>query len=206
MVVISAEFSIEYGPPETVERYTLYPETADVLAAQFRVTECAIAWTPVPVSVMVEGEFVALLLTVAVPGNVPVPRAQKSHCGLRSHSWFSRPIQFASRGGRRWTQLLRPREMLTLEMVTSEFPALVNVTPKVLVPPMLTPAKPRVVVLGLRRDVAAVTVRVAALLVTLPVPFVIVTVSCALLSETVSAGVVYDAVVAPPMAVPFFFH
>ena len=50
------------------------------------------------------------------------------------------------------------------------------------------------------------TVKIAALLVTLPTLLLIVTVNWALLSEAVVAGVVYDAEVAPLTAVPFFFH
>ena len=52
----------------------------------------------------------------------------------------------------------------------------------------------------------AVTVRVAALLVTFPELSVTTTVNCAALSEDDVAGVVYVEEVAPPMAVPFFFH
>ena len=44
------------------------------------------------------------------------------------------------------------------------------------------------------------------MLVTVPAASVIVTVNFAPLSVEVVAGVVYDADVAPPMAVPFFFH
>ena len=53
---------------------------------------------------------------------------------------------------------------------------------------------------------AAVTVRVALLLVTLPTESLTVTVNDAPLSEFVVAGVVYDAEVAPLMALPFLLH
>ena len=53
---------------------------------------------------------------------------------------------------------------------------------------------------------AALTVRVAALLVTLPAELLTITVNCAPLSELVVAGVVYEVEVAPLIAVPFFFH
>lgn len=53
---------------------------------------------------------------------------------------------------------------------------------------------------------AAVTERVAALLVTLPVLLLTVTVKEAPLSEVDVAGVVYDDKVAPEIALPFFFH
>ncbi len=50
------------------------------------------------------------------------------------------------------------------------------------------------------------TVKVAALLVTLPAFPVTVTVNDAPLSPTTVAGVVYDAETAPLIEVPFFFH
>jgi hypothetical protein len=80
--------------------------------------------------------------------------------------------------------------MLTFETVTFEFPAFVNITLSMLLLPMLTFAKFRLVALVLSRYVAAFTVSVAALLVTLPALFVTVTVNWAPLSEAVVAGVV----------------
>lgn len=59
-----------YGPPETVDRYTLYPTTVEVLAVHESETECATACIPVPESEMLIGEFVALLVTVTVPDTV----------------------------------------------------------------------------------------------------------------------------------------
>ena len=53
---------------------------------------------------------------------------------------------------------------------------------------------------------AAVTVRIAGLLVRLPVLSVTTTVNCAPLSALVVAGVVYDAPDAAPIGDPFFFH
>jgi hypothetical protein len=52
----------------------------------------------------------------------------------------------------------------------------------------------------------ALTVSVAALLVTLPEVPVTVTVKDAPLSEATVAGVVKEAAIAPPIAAPFFFH
>ena len=71
--MINVEFSFVYGPPETVERYTLYPDTGDTLAVQDSVTECETGWTPVPDRETVAGELVALLVTVTLPGRLPVP-------------------------------------------------------------------------------------------------------------------------------------
>ena len=53
---------------------------------------------------------------------------------------------------------------------------------------------------------AGLTVRVAALLVTLPAELLTTTVNCAPLSDVAVAGVLYVADVAPVIDVPFFFH
>lgn len=97
-------------------------------------------------------------------------------------------------------------EMVTLEIVTFEFPPLVKITGRMLLLPILTLEKLRLVLLALRMSVAAVTVSVAALLVMLPELLVTVTVNCSLLFPVVVAGVVYEDEVAPLMAVPFIFH
>ena len=69
------ESNFEYGPPETSERYTSYPATADGLGVQVSDTEWETAWedvaAPSPESEIVAGEFVALLVTVTVPGKLP---------------------------------------------------------------------------------------------------------------------------------------
>ncbi len=80
--------------------------------------------------------------------------------------------------------------MLTFDIVTLEFPALVKVTGKITVLPTSTLEKLRLVWLALRMSVAAFTVRVAALLVTVPVVLVTVTVNSAPLSVVAVAGVV----------------
>jgi hypothetical protein len=53
---------------------------------------------------------------------------------------------------------------------------------------------------------AAATLRVAVLLVTLPALLVTTTVNSGRLAETVVGGVVYDEEFAPLMGVPFFCH
>ena len=60
-----------YGPPDVVERKTLYPTTVEVLAVHESVTECCTGCTPVPVVVIVIGELVALLATLTVPEALP---------------------------------------------------------------------------------------------------------------------------------------
>jgi|SRR5580704_3844096 hypothetical protein len=69
------ESNFENGPPETSERYTLYPATFDALGVQLSntdgATEGETADAPVPEKVMVAGEFVALLASVTLPGKLP---------------------------------------------------------------------------------------------------------------------------------------
>ncbi len=56
-----------YGPPDVDERYTRYPTTVlEVLAVQLSATECWTVVTPVPESVTVNGELVALLVTTTL--------------------------------------------------------------------------------------------------------------------------------------------
>ena len=81
-------------------------------------------------------------------------------------------------------------ERETFEIVTLEFPLFVNVTGRLLLLPIFTLEKFKLLRFALSMAVTAVTVSVAALLVTLPAAFVIVTVNCAPLSADVVAGVV----------------
>jgi hypothetical protein len=53
---------------------------------------------------------------------------------------------------------------------------------------------------------AELTVRVAALLITLPIELLTTTLNCDPLSDVAIAGGVYVADVAPLMDVPFFLH
>src|ERR1039457_4083509 len=97
--------------------------------------------------------------------------------------------------------------MVTVDIVTFEFPPLVKITDRMLLLPILTFEKFRLVLLALRiKEPVAFTVSVAVLLVMLPALLVTVTVNCAPLSAVVVAGVVYEDEVAPPMAAPLFFH
>jgi len=69
------ESNFEYGPPETSERYTSYPATADALGVQVSDTEWETVWedvaAPSPEREIVAGEFVALLATVTLPDKLP---------------------------------------------------------------------------------------------------------------------------------------
>lgn len=172
----------------------------DALAVQFSVTECETGWTPVPVREIVLGEFVALLVTVTLP--VALPVAAGANVTFKVAVWPGVRICPEDTPA-----AVNPGpEMLTPETVTDEFPPLVNVTGRMVLLPRLTLEKLKLAWLALRMSVEAVTVNVAALLMTLPAPLVTVTVNCAPLSEVAVTGVVYDADVAPPIAVPFFFH
>ncbi len=71
VVTTTAEFSLVYGPPEVVERYTLYPATAEGLAFHDRSTKCGTGAIPVPLSVIVVGELVALLAKEVDPVTAP---------------------------------------------------------------------------------------------------------------------------------------
>ena len=69
---MSEEFSfVGYGPFDVVPRYTLYPFTGDELAVQDNVAECGVVATPVPETVIVDGEFVALLAMLTLPFTNP---------------------------------------------------------------------------------------------------------------------------------------
>ena len=178
------EFSFVYGPAETVERYTLYPATVDVLAVQSSVTECETGWTPVPEREIVAGELVALLATVTFPATLAAAAGVKVTFSVAVCAGVKIcPVETPL--------VVNPApEMLIFETVTLEFPAFVNVTLSMLLLPMLTFPKLRLVLLALSRNVAAFTVSVAALLVALPAALVTVTVNWAALSEVVVAGVV----------------
>jgi hypothetical protein len=67
------ESNFENDPPETSERYTLYPATVDVLGVQVSATEWETVCeaVPSPEREIVAGEFVALLATVTLPGKLP---------------------------------------------------------------------------------------------------------------------------------------
>ena len=52
-------------------RYTLYPETVEVLAIQPSVTLCVAGWTAVPEREIVEGDPLALLVSVTLPAALP---------------------------------------------------------------------------------------------------------------------------------------
>ena len=81
-------------------------------------------------------------------------------------------------------------ETVTLEIVTLELPEFVSVTTRLVLEPVLMFPKLKLVGLALSRYVAAFTVSVAALLVTLPAELLTTTVDCAPLSVVVVAEVV----------------
>jgi hypothetical protein len=120
----------------------LYPFTAGGLASQVSVTECATGWTPVPDRETVAGELVALLVTVAVPVRIPVAAGVKVTFSIAVCPGVKIcPVETP-------LAVYPAPEILTLEMVTFEFPALVIVAPRTLLPPRLTFPKLRLVALA----------------------------------------------------------
>jgi hypothetical protein len=194
------EFTIAYGPPDIVERYTLYPETVDELAVQFSNTECPVGCAPDPDREIVNGEEAASLATVALPNMLPAAAGANVTFKVAVCPGVNiSPDEIPP--------AVNPApETLRLEIVTVEFPALVKVTPCTLLPPVFTWPNGIVVRLAVRMNVAGTKVSVAALLVVLPALFVSTTVNCAPLSEAVVAGVEYIGEVAPLIATPFLFH
>ena len=159
--------------------------TVDVLAVQFNVAEWEIGWTPVPDKVIVAGEFEALLATPMLPGTVPVPAgANVTFSVTTCPGVMICPLETP-------TAVKPGPAIVTFEIVILTVPELVKVMPRTRLLPIFTLLKFKLVVLGVSAPgVAALTVRVAALLVTLPTELVTTTVNCAPLSAVVSAGVV----------------
>ena len=133
---------------------------------------------------MASGEFVALLATATLPVMLPAAdgvnvAVNAAVCPGVKMSPPETPLA------------LKPGpETLTPETVTSEFPALVNVTLLVALLDTFTLPKAKLEALEFRRSVPVVTVSVAEVLVALPMLLVTWTANWALLSEVTSAGVV----------------
>ena len=146
-------------------------------------TECVAAVTPVPDSEMLDGELVALLLTVMLP--LADPFADGANV----------EVSVVVCPGARMIPLalleLKPAPATsTCEIVTLEFPVFVSVTFCVPLLDTFTLPKFKALELELSNNVvAAVTVSVAELLVTLPEPFFTDTANCAPLSLVIVAGV-----------------
>ena len=155
-----------------------------MLAVQFKVTECVIGCAPVPDKLIETGEFAALLATVALPVMFPVAAGVK--LTLNSTACPGDRIRPAET-----PVAVKPGpEMVTFAIVMLELPEFVKVTPNVLVLPELTLPKLKADVLTVSAPATALTVSVAAALVTLPAELLTVTVNCAPLSAPAVAGVV----------------
>jgi hypothetical protein len=167
-----------------VLEYTLYPVTEDVLAVQFSKTEYAVGATPVPDNAITVGEFAALLVIVMLPAALPLDAGSNvaltaALCPLDRIIPEDTPLA------------PNPAPVtMTFEIVTLGLPALVSVTFCVLLLDTLMLPNMRLVALQFRMEVAAFTVRSAAVLVALPALFLTATVNRAPLSEVVVAGVV----------------
>jgi hypothetical protein len=137
------------------------------------------------VSAIVAGELVELLLTVTVPLATPLADGAKvtpttAVCPGMSINPAAPPPE------------LKPApDTITCEIVTFEFPALVNVTFCKLLLDTFTLPKFKMGTLGFSKSVTgAVTVRFAPLLMMLPAPLLTTAAKTAPLSELVVAGVV----------------
>ena len=127
----------------------MYPTTAEALAVQNNVAECELGRTPGPESEMMAGELVALLATEMLPVMFPAT------VGLK----VTFNVEFCPGArvipGETPLAVNPAPEMLTLEIDTLEFPALVSVIPMTLLLPSTTLPKLRVAELAFRSEVAA---------------------------------------------------
>jgi hypothetical protein len=140
--------------------------------------------TPVPDKAMVAGELVALLATTTLPVALPV-------AGGANVTFIVADCPAAKVvPAERLLELKPAPEAVTPEMVTFAVPVFLTTTGSVLIVLVSTFPKLNVVGVTLRAAVAAFTVSVAALLVTLPAALLTNTVNCAPLSAVVVAGVV----------------
>jgi len=134
----------------------LYPTTAVVLGVQFNVTECELALTPDPESEMMVGEFVASLAMVMIPVRFPAAAGAKATSNV------------ALCPGARIIPAETPlvvnpaTELLTWEMDTLEFPALVIVIPKTLLLPRGTFPNVRLDELAFNREVVEMPIPLTA--------------------------------------------
>ena len=157
--------------------------TVDVLAFQVRVPEWEIGATPIPVKVIDAGELDALLTTETLPVTLPVAAGAKvtfkvTICPEVTISPADTPLA------------VKPGpEIVTFEIVILELPELVSVTPRLLLPTFTFPKLRADAPATSRPGGTALTVRIAALLVTLPAVLVTTTVNWVPLAEVVSAGV-----------------
>jgi hypothetical protein len=148
---------VEYGPPSVVPRYTLYPTTDDVLAFHVNPTVCVVAATPVPLSEIVAGEFVALLVIVTLP--VTAPAAVGANSTVNVADWFALRISPAVT-----PLVVKPvPETFTAEIATLAFPVLVTDRLSELLLPVFTLPKFRFVVLRLSKWVDATPVPLSAI-------------------------------------------
>jgi hypothetical protein len=142
----------------------------DVLADQLSCTELVPVCVPFPAREIVAGEFLALLVTVTLPAKLPAARGENvasnvADCPGARIIPAETPL----------AEKVAP-EIMTAETVTFEFPALVRVTPRTLLPPTATFPK-------LKLEVLVVSVAVAAV----PVPLkdtVLVVLAASLMTDT----------------------
>jgi len=154
----------------------------------------------VPLSEIVVGEFVALLVIVTLPVALPLPAGANVTFIVAVPGARICPVE---------TPLgVKPApETLMFEMVTLEFPEFVSVTGSTLLLPVVTLPKLKLDGLAPSSIVAVgFTVSVAAALVIDPTELLTLTLKLSPDCAVVVAAVVYDAAVAPAIAAPFMLH
>jgi hypothetical protein len=124
----------------------------DVLAVQDNATLEGVTDTPVPETVIVEGEFVALLAMLALP--LINPAAVGANWAVNVADWVGVKISPEVKP----LALKPPPDTLTFEIVTFELPLLVTVTFNELLLPTFTFPKDRLEALSPRTWVAATPV------------------------------------------------
>ena len=133
---------------------------------------------------MVSGEFVALLATETLPVTLAAPEGEKVAVKVAV-------CPRARMAPEEIPEALKPGpETVTFEIVTLEFPVFVSVTLCLLLLDTFRLPKLKEDELEFSRNVAALTVRMAALLDAMPAVLLTATVNCELLSAVVSASVV----------------
>jgi hypothetical protein len=154
-----------------------------VPSVQVKVAEW-VGWTPVAEIVIDAGEFEALLTNETLPVTVPVA------AGAKVTSKVAVPLRAIMSPAGIPLAVSPGPESVTLEMMTSELPELVNVTLRVELLPIFTSPKLRDEALAVKGPGAGSTVNVAALLVTDPAELLTTTLNLVPLAEVVSVGVV----------------
>jgi len=120
--VLVVLFTRVYGPPLAGDRYTLKPDTVELLDCQSSVAACRTGAVPAPLSATVAGEFVALLTNETLPEAVPLLEGAK----VKLAFWLAAADRV---NGKARPLRLNPEPVkLAEETVTAELPVLLSFT------------------------------------------------------------------------------